>query len=78
MGELPENLRWSQPINDRLFDLRVVACQNLTRRISYGLILCAGRTDKLSAHRRNSPIAQSVEQAAVNRFVLGSSPSRGA
>ncbi len=28
--------------------------------------------------QHQSPIAQLVEQAAVNRFVLGSSPSRGA
>src|SRR5882724_6541579 len=28
--------------------------------------------------RNHSPIAQSVEQPAVNRFVVGSSPTRGA
>ena len=30
------------------------------------------------AHRMSSAIAQLVEQAAVNRWVVGSSPTRGA
>jgi hypothetical protein len=44
--------------------------------------LCNGRTPLLYApakrQRLNSPVAQQVEQAAVNRWVAGSNPARGA
>ena len=33
---------------------------------------------RIQARQLNSPIAQSVERAAVNRKVVGSSPTRGA
>lgn len=34
--------------------------------------------DEFGISRLNSPVAQLVEQAAVNRWVAGSSPARGA
>lgn len=34
--------------------------------------------DEFGISRPNSPVAQLVEQAAVNRWVAGSSPARGA
>ena len=40
---------------------------------------CGMKTSRtLKGGSRSSPVAQSVEQAAVNRWVAGSSPARGA
>jgi hypothetical protein len=42
-------------------------------------LMCYEGVIAIDAQRhRNSPVAQSVEQAAVNRWVAGSSPARGA
>ena len=54
--------------------------RDLIARGGAKFVLCkvAGPCYTPKAARRRSPVAQQVEQAAVNRWVAGSNPARGA